>query len=212
MKWNSYLYLLTLLLFISCGKKAVETNSAPRTLDQIGVIASCTTRSQAHAIATETGTQFRVLNEKKKLIEFIGLSQNELSKRLPRAKFKQNKIYENIVAQGSASAQSVANTEYFGAHTPVYRNSGSGRSFPHLEQIEALGNTHLGAGVVIAVIDTGVYYNHPHLSPNIFTNSRESHGSQGNNRDDDGNGLKDDYAGISKSWRITLRISKGSSI
>ena len=195
MKWNSYLYLPLILVFISCGKKAVETNKAPRTLDQIGIIASCTTRAQALEIATDTGTQFRVLSEKRKLIEFIGLTREELAKKLPRAKLKDNQIFEKIITFNDVSAQSVPNTEYFGAHSPVYRNSSSGRSFPHLDQIEALGLSHLGEGVVIAVVDTGVYYNHPHLSPNIFTNPRESHGSQGNNRDDDGNGFKDDYAG-----------------
>lgn len=195
MKWNSYLYLLTALLLISCGKKSVETNRAPTTLEQIGVIASCTTKAQALEIATESGTQFRVINEKKKLMEFIGLSQSQLAKMLPRAKFKPNKMYEDIVSQGSVEAQNVANTEFFGAHTPVYRNSGSGRSFPHLEQINSLSDTQQGAGVVIAIIDTGVYYNHPHLSPNILTNPNESHGSNGNARDDDGNGLIDDYAG-----------------
>ena len=164
-------------------------------MHRVGIIASCTTRSQALEIAGETGTQFRVINEKRKLIEFIGLNQDELKKRLPRAKFKANKIYEQKLIQSDFGAQNVPNTEFYGAHTPVYRNSNSGRSFPHLEQIDALSNTYQGQGVVIAVIDTGVYYNHPHLSPNIYTNPSESHGSNGNNRDDDGNGLRDDYAG-----------------
>lgn len=195
MKRNSYLKLLLLLILVSCGKKAVETNRAPRTLDQIGIIASCTTRSQAESIASETGTQFRVLNEKRKLIEFIGLSQAELSAKLPRAKFKQNKIFEDIISFSGPQANNVSNTEYYGAHNPVYRNSGSGRSFSHLQQVNALGSTYLGEGIVIAIIDTGVYYNHPHLSPNIYTNPNERHGSQGNNRDDDNNGYADDYVG-----------------
>lgn len=195
MKWNSYLSLLSLIIFVSCGNKAVETSKAPTSLDQIGIIASCTTRAQALSLSTATGTQFRVLNEKRKLIEFIGLTQAELAVNLPRAKFKKNKIYEDIVSFSDVNAKNVVNTEYYGAHNAVYRNSGSGRSFSHLEQIDSLGSTYLGEGVVIAVIDTGVYYNHPHLSPNIFTNPSERHGSQGNNRDDDNNGYRDDYAG-----------------
>ena len=135
MKRNSYLTLLLTIVFVSCGKKSVETNQAPRTIDEIGIIASCTSRAQALEIATASGTQFRVLSEKRKLIEFIGLSREELSKLLPKARLKDNKIFENIVAFSNVSTQSVPNTEYYGPHTPVYRNSGSGRSFPHLEQI-----------------------------------------------------------------------------
>lgn len=49
-----------------------------------------------------------------------------------------------------------------------------------------------GEGVVIAVIDSGVNYNHPSLAPNMETNNREI---PGNGIDDDGNGLKDDFVG-----------------
>ena len=46
--------------------------------------------------------------------------------------------------------------------------------------------------VVIAVIDTGVDYNHPDLAANIWTNSGET---AGNGIDDDGNGFIDDVYG-----------------
>ncbi len=46
--------------------------------------------------------------------------------------------------------------------------------------------------VVVAVIDTGVDYNHPDLAANMWTNTREI---PGNNIDDDGNGLIDDVRG-----------------
>lgn len=49
-----------------------------------------------------------------------------------------------------------------------------------------------GTDVVIAVIDTGVDYNHPDLRNNIWTNSGEI---AGNGRDDDGNGFVDDVRG-----------------
>jgi len=55
--------------------------------------------------------------------------------------------------------------------------------------------------VVVAVIDTGVDYNHPDLSSNIWTNSGESGlDSQGNDKrfngiDDDNNGYIDDWHG-----------------
>lgn len=46
---------------------------------------------------------------------------------------------------------------------------------------------------VIAILDTGVDISHPDLAQNIWTNTMESEGAK--NRDDDGNGFKDDIHG-----------------
>lgn len=51
---------------------------------------------------------------------------------------------------------------------------------------------HTGNDVIIAVIDTGVDYNHSDLAGNIWTNTGEV---PGNGRDDDGNGYVDDVRG-----------------
>lgn len=58
---------------------------------------------------------------------------------------------------------------------------------------EGYGNT-AGEGVVVAVIDTGVDYNHEDLQDNIWTNSAEVSGTTG--ADDDNNGYVDDVHGI----------------
>ena len=58
---------------------------------------------------------------------------------------------------------------------------------------EKYGNT-AGEGVVVAVIDTGVDYNHEDLQDNIWTNSAEVSGTAG--ADDDNNGYVDDVHGI----------------
>lgn len=52
------------------------------------------------------------------------------------------------------------------------------------------------SNVVVAVIDTGVDYNHDDLSANIWTNPGESgNGKETNGIDDDGNGYIDDFRG-----------------
>jgi len=51
---------------------------------------------------------------------------------------------------------------------------------------------YTGKGVVVAVVDTGVDYNHEDLKNNIWTNTKEI---ADNSIDDDGNGYIDDYYG-----------------
>ncbi|BAY34080.1 peptidase S8/S53 [Nostoc carneum NIES-2107] len=57
---------------------------------------------------------------------------------------------------------------------------------------EAWAKGYTGQGVVVAVIDTGVDYNHIDLRNNIWTNTREV---AGNGIDDDGDGYIDDIHG-----------------
>jgi subtilisin family serine protease len=188
-----------LLLAVACGKSGGggEKFGAPADQTQAGIIASCTTKSQAASTAEKLGGSFRVLNEKKGLIEFYDIPSEDLKLELPRAKLKANQVYENLTETGFASVVNLGNFPYVGGVTPQYRDSSMTSYFPYLTQIDAfdLPAGSRGAGVVIAVVDSGVHYNHPHLSPNIRTNSRDGHGPAANGRDEDGNGFSDDFAG-----------------
>lgn len=66
--------------------------------------------------------------------------------------------------------------------------------FPHLLTLQAQEAWRLSEGqnVLIAIIDTGVNYNHPTLAPNISLNTQEI---EGNGIDDDKNGFVDDMIG-----------------
>ncbi|MGB7708607.1 MAG: S8 family serine peptidase [Microcoleus sp.] len=74
-----------------------------------------------------------------------------------------------------------------------------GRDLVKAPEVWAQGLT--GDGIVIAVIDSGVDYNHPDLTGNIWSNSGENGvDAQGRNKannglDDDGNGFVDDFHG-----------------
>lgn len=67
--------------------------------------------------------------------------------------------------------------------------------FSHLDQVKAKKawiNSNQGEGMLIAIVDSGVHYNHPDLAENIFINEKEI---PGNGIDDDGNSLVDDVIG-----------------
>ncbi|HLW54739.1 MAG TPA: Ig-like domain repeat protein [Candidatus Angelobacter sp.] len=81
---------------------------------------------------------------------------------------------------------------------PFLSSSGSwGQPYQDLWGLYAIGaptawNTAQGDGVIVAVVDTGLDYNHPDLAANVWTNVNEI---PGNFFDDDGNGFIDDVRG-----------------
>lgn len=62
-----------------------------------------------------------------------------------------------------------------------------------IDAVEAWDVTKGSRNIIIAVIDSGIAYNHPDLSGNIWINTAEQSGKSG--IDDDGNGYADDIYG-----------------
>jgi subtilisin family serine protease len=81
---------------------------------------------------------------------------------------------------------------------PFLATSGTwGQPYQDLWGLFAIGapaawDTAQGDGIVVAVVDTGVDYNHPDIAANMWTNLNEI---DGNFIDDDGNGFMDDVRG-----------------
>jgi hypothetical protein len=69
-----------------------------------------------------------------------------------------------------------------------------------------------GEGVVVAVIDDGVWTQHPDLKNTAWTNTKET---PGNNIDDDNNGYIDDYYGwnfIDNNHNLTTKGTHGTAV
>lgn len=113
------------------------------------------------------------------------------------------------ILQSAADYQNDPNVEYaepnyiydtqMVPNDPYYSSSGSwGQSYDDLWglkkiQCEEAWDISQGEGVVAAVIDTGIDYNHPDIANNIWINEAELNGIAG--IDDDGNGYIDDVRG-----------------
>jgi subtilisin family serine protease len=86
-----------------------------------------------------------------------------------------------------------------------YSTSGAwGQSFRDLWGLQAISaetawDTTQGGGVVVAVVDTGLDYNHEDIAGNVWSNDGET-GLDGNGNDKRSNGIDDDSNGLIDDW------------
>jgi subtilisin len=93
-----------------------------------------------------------------------------------------------LINGAAAVARAIGQNTF--ADVPDLGGNNWGADLVKAPEVWAQGYT--GKGVVVAVVDTGVDYNHEDLKNNIWTNSKEI---AGNGIDDDGNGYIDDNYG-----------------
>lgn len=89
---------------------------------------------------------------------------------------------------------------------PYYASAGAwGQGFGDLWGLHKIGaatawDTAQGEGVVVAVVDTGIDYNHEDIASNVWQNPGET-GADASGRDRRSNGVDDDANGYVDDWR-----------
>ena len=103
--------------------------------------------------------------------------------------------YEFVQRDTIRTATATPNDPDFASRQWPLRNDGSnnGIAGADIGAVNAWDVRTDASEIVVAVIDSGVKYDHPDLAANMWTNAREI---PGNGRDDDGNGYVDDVFGI----------------
>jgi subtilisin family serine protease len=78
----------------------------------------------------------------------------------------------------------------YGQNSPT---GAEGKEKSDIQALDAWAITKGSHKVKVAIVDTGIDYNHPDLKANVWTNQAELNGVAG--VDDDGNGYADDVHG-----------------
>ncbi len=103
------------------------------------------------------------------------------------------KACKDYITKNNLKAVCEPDIKYTTSLTPNDPRTGELWGMQKIDAPTAWNTTTGSANVVVAVIDTGVDYNHPDLAANMWRNPGEV---AGNNVDDDGNGYVDDIYGI----------------
>ena len=146
---------------------------------------------QIKSLHSEAGTRSCSFNRKLNA-ELVEIGKSKLSLKATMRRFASHSnlveyVEPNYIRQPFAADDIPNDTEWlnqWGMH-----NAGDS----HIDILKAWDITTGSKDVIVAVVDTGVDYNHEDLKKNIWVNQAEKNGSP--NVDDDGNGYVDDIHG-----------------
>ncbi|NRB06121.1 MAG: S8 family serine peptidase [Richelia sp.] len=152
-------------------------------LDREGINASSSLFSSSNELTTENGElQFSIHSTSEIYANEI-VDNGDIS----AAGYNRNSGY-GLVDAGAAVGKAVGDNSF--ANVPSLGGKDWGADLVQAPEVWNKGYT--GKGVIVAVLDTGVDYQHSDLNDNIWTNTKEI---AGNGVDDDGNGYIDDVSG-----------------
>ena len=143
--------------------------------------------------------RFRVSGTRKRVFKIIrGLEVIKLSRRVSVKEaidlYRQDPdiLYAepNYILRTTLTPNDTRFGEMWGLHNT---GQSGGTLGADIDALEAWNQTTGSSDVIVAVIDSGVDYNHPDLSANMFRNTADCNN---NGIDDDGNGYVDDCFGI----------------
>ncbi len=153
----------------------------------------------AHRASAEAAEAREGLRVRRKWERFDGMRLLELppgeTPPQAEARLRATGRYEFVQRDTIRAATATPNDPDFTTRQWPLRNDGSNNGIAGAD----IGATRAwdvrtdASEIVVAVIDSGVKYDHPDLAANMWTNPREI---PGNGRDDDGNGYVDDVFGI----------------
>lgn len=191
--------LATFLLLVSCGQHGFQVFNAPKRKSEAGLLVKCISPSEALEAARSLSIQYRVLHEGQSLYEFRTKDEAKLFSRLPmRARVRENTFYQ-LSFKTHLTSQFSSNSEVNAA------------SFDHLTEIDFPKNiprNQLGLGQVVAVIDTGIDPEHPHLKGSVLAGKDFVYGMGPVMSDDNGHGthvsglIVGEYSGVAPGAKV----------
>ena len=145
------------------------------------------TTSETINLSLNSGTYYIYVNSKSGVNTNYNLNISATPIPSPSAVFKSTDGY-GLVDAGVAVARAIGQSAF--ANVANLGGDNWGNDLTHVPEAWARGYT--GKGIIVAVLDSGVDYNHADLKDNIWTNPKEI---SGNGKDDNGDGYIDDVHG-----------------
>ncbi|MBP8256320.1 MAG: S8 family serine peptidase, partial [Opitutaceae bacterium] len=112
-------------------------------------------------------------------------------------------LYEHVEHDRLLQAHALpSDPEFLSGAQWSLRNTGQsgGKPGADIHAVEGWDVATDASGVIVAVIDSGIYPDHPDIAANLWRNPGESgNGKENNGVDDDGNGYIDDVFGINST-------------